>query len=102
MLVDAGLAVRRLTKVGDPGTSVIDLMEAGEIRLIINTPTGKRPRADENRIRRFALARGVPCITTMGRRARLGNRHRRRAGRGAAHLGAPGPEPHRAKAVRFR
>ena len=65
VLVDAGLAVRRLTKVGDPGTSVIDLMEAGEIRLIINTPTGKRPRADENRIRRFALARGVPCITTM-------------------------------------
>ena len=64
-LAESGLPVRRLVKVGDPGTSVIDLMEAGQIQLIINTPNGKRPRADENRIRRFALARGVPCITTM-------------------------------------
>ena len=64
-LAESGLPVRRLVKVGDPGTSVIDLMEAGEIQLIINTPNGKRPRADENRIRRFALARAVPCITTM-------------------------------------
>ena len=64
-LAKGGLAVRRLAKLGDGGASVIDLMEAGEIRLIINTPSGKRPRADENRIRRFALARGVPCITTM-------------------------------------
>ena len=65
MLAAAGLSVRRLAKLGDAGTTVIDLMEAGEIQLIINTPNGKRPRADENRIRRFALARGVPCVTTM-------------------------------------
>ena len=44
---------------------MIDLMEAGEIALIVNTPSGKRPRDHENRIRRFALSRGVPCITTM-------------------------------------
>ena len=65
VLADAGLQVRRLAKLHDGGPTVIDLMEAGEIGLIINTPAGKRPRADENRIRRHALARGVPCVTTM-------------------------------------
>ena len=61
----AGIVARRLAKLEDGGTTVIDLMEAGEIALIINTPSGKRPRDHENRIRRFALSRGVPCITTM-------------------------------------
>ena len=65
VLAGAGLEVRRLAKLHDGGETVIDLMEAGAIGLIINTPAGKRPRADENRIRRFALARGVPCVTTM-------------------------------------
>ena len=65
VLAGAGLQVRRLAKLHDGGETVIDLMEAGAIGLIINTPAGKRPRADENRIRRFALARGVPCVTTM-------------------------------------
>ena len=65
VLARAGMAVRRLAKLGDGGTTVIDLMAAGEIGLIINTPAGKRPRAHENRIRRYALARGVPCVTTM-------------------------------------
>ena len=65
VLAGSGLQVRRLAKLHDGGETVIDLMEAGAIGLIINTPAGKRPRADENRIRRFALARGVPCVTTM-------------------------------------
>ncbi|MDE0449436.1 MAG: carbamoyl-phosphate synthase large subunit [Spirochaetaceae bacterium] len=65
VLARAGLDARRLVKLEDEGTTAIDLMEAGEIALIINTPAGKRPRDHENRIRRFALARGVPCVTTM-------------------------------------
>ena len=65
VLARAGLAAQRLVKLEDEGTTAIDLMEAGEIALIINTPAGKRPRDHENRIRRFALARGVPCVTTM-------------------------------------
>ena len=65
VLAGAGLDARRLVKLEDEGTTAIDLMEAGEIALVINTPAGKRPRDHENRIRRFALARGVPCVTTM-------------------------------------
>ncbi|HVF79958.1 MAG TPA: carbamoyl-phosphate synthase large subunit [Solirubrobacteraceae bacterium] len=54
-----------LKKVGDGSPNVVDLIEAGEIDLIINTPTGSGARADGWEIRRAAIARGIPCITTL-------------------------------------
>jgi carbamoyl-phosphate synthase large subunit len=54
-----------LKKVGDGSPNVVDLIEAGEIGLIINTPTGSGARADGWEIRRAAVARGIPCITTL-------------------------------------
>jgi carbamoyl-phosphate synthase large subunit len=54
-----------LRKVGDGSPNVVDLIEAGEIDLIINTPTGSGARADGWEIRRSAVARGIPCITTL-------------------------------------
>jgi carbamoyl-phosphate synthase large subunit len=35
------------------------------VDLVINTPTGSGARADGYEIRRAAIGRGVPCITTM-------------------------------------
>jgi carbamoyl-phosphate synthase large subunit len=54
-----------LKKVGDGSPNVVDLIEAGEIDLVINTPTGSGARADGWEIRRAAVARGIPCITTI-------------------------------------
>jgi carbamoyl-phosphate synthase large subunit len=54
-----------LKKVGDGSPNVVDLIEAGEIDLVINTPTGSGARADGWEIRRAAVARGIPCITTL-------------------------------------
>ncbi|MFP5364664.1 MAG: carbamoyl-phosphate synthase large subunit, partial [Thermoleophilia bacterium] len=54
-----------LKKVGDGSPNVVDRIEAGEIDLIINTPTGSGARADGWEIRRSAVARGIPCITTL-------------------------------------
>ena len=54
-----------LKKVGEGSPNVVDLIEAGEIDLVINTPTGSGARADGWEIRRAAVARGIPCITTM-------------------------------------
>ena len=59
-----GVAVQPLRKIGE-GPNVTDLMERGEVALIINTPGGKRPRRDEVVIRSMAVSRAVPCITTM-------------------------------------
>ncbi len=54
-----------LKKVGEGSPNVVDLIEAGEIDLVINTPTGSGARADGWEIRRAAVARGIPCITTL-------------------------------------
>jgi carbamoyl-phosphate synthase large subunit len=54
-----------LEKVGDGSPNVVDLIEAGEIDLVINTPTGSGARADGWEIRRAAIARGIACITTI-------------------------------------
>jgi carbamoyl-phosphate synthase large subunit len=44
---------------------VVDLMKNQEIQLIINTPSGKRPRTDQMSIRSFAVIHNIPLITTM-------------------------------------
>jgi carbamoyl-phosphate synthase large subunit len=54
-----------LKKVGEGSPNVVDLIEDSEIDLVINTPTGSGARADGWEIRRAAVARGIPCITTL-------------------------------------
>jgi carbamoyl-phosphate synthase large subunit len=54
-----------LKKVGEGSPNVVDLIETGEIDLVINTPTGSGARADGWEIRRAAVARGIACITTI-------------------------------------
>jgi carbamoyl-phosphate synthase large subunit len=44
---------------------VVDRIEAGDVDLVINTPTGSGARTDGYEIRSAAVARGIPCITTM-------------------------------------
>ena len=48
---------------GEPTT--IDLIMAGEIALIVNTPYGVGPRVDGYEIRTAAVIKSVPCITTV-------------------------------------
>lgn len=46
--------------------TVVDLILAGEVDMIINTPYGNSgPRVDGYEIRAAAVGRGVPCITTV-------------------------------------
>ena len=44
---------------------VADWIDQGDVDLVINTPTGTAARSDGYEIRRAAVARGVPCITTI-------------------------------------
>jgi carbamoyl-phosphate synthase large subunit len=54
-----------LEKIGGGSPNVADCIERGEVDLIVNTPTGSGARADGWEIRRAAVARGIPCITTL-------------------------------------
>ena len=60
-----GVPVERIQKLSEGSPNVVERIEAGEVALVINTPTGSGARADGWEIRRAAIGRGVPCITTM-------------------------------------
>jgi carbamoyl-phosphate synthase large subunit len=60
-----GVPVERIKKLSEGSPNVVERIEAGEVDLVINTPTGSGARADGYEIRRAATARGIPCITTL-------------------------------------
>ncbi|MGH3060918.1 MAG: carbamoyl-phosphate synthase large subunit, partial [Gaiellaceae bacterium] len=66
-LAAAGLAVRRVRKVTEPGegTTVVDLIRRHRVELVVNTPDGRGARSDGYLIREAALLARVPCVTTM-------------------------------------
>ena len=65
----AGVPVEPVPKVSestDGGPDdVVELIRAGRVDLVINTPFGRGPRTDGYHIRTAAAAAGVPCITTL-------------------------------------
>ncbi|MEH3055012.1 MAG: carbamoyl-phosphate synthase large subunit [Patulibacter minatonensis] len=64
-LRDAGLTVKtELKKVGEGSPNVVDLIESGDVDLVVNTPTGSGAHTDGWQIRRAAITNRVPCITT--------------------------------------
>ena len=92
VLERAGIAVERVAKVSEGPDNVVELIRAGAVDLVINTPFGRAPRSDGSFIRTAAAAAGVPCITTLpGRlRRRPGDRGApRRPDRTAVDPGAP-------------
>ena len=60
-----GLDVQAVFKVSEGRPDVVDFIKNGQIQLIINTPSGKKPKADEVAIRTEAVVHGIPCITTI-------------------------------------
>ena len=52
------------TAAGD-GADPVALIAGGTVKLIVNTPRGRGPRADGAYIRQAASAHGVACITTI-------------------------------------
>jgi len=60
-----GVPVERIQKLGEGSPNVVDLIESGDVGLVINTPTGSGARGDGYEIRRAAVGRGIPCLTTM-------------------------------------
>jgi carbamoyl-phosphate synthase large subunit len=60
-----GIPVQPLNKVGEGSPHVVDWIERGDVALVVNTPTGSGARTDGKQIRRAAVARGIPCVTTL-------------------------------------
>jgi carbamoyl-phosphate synthase large subunit len=65
VLEKAGLKVQRTLKLLEGRPNVIDLLINKELQLVINTPSGATPRADEIKIRTTALYTGTTIMTTL-------------------------------------
>jgi carbamoyl-phosphate synthase large subunit len=65
VLEKAGLKVQRIFKLTEGRPNAIDLLKNKEIQLVINTPAGESPRADEVKIRTTAVYTGTPIMTTL-------------------------------------
>ena len=64
-LKNKNVEVEIISKVYEGRPNVVDYVKNSEISLIINTPSGKKPRKDIVSIRTIAVSRGVPLITTI-------------------------------------
>jgi carbamoyl-phosphate synthase large subunit len=60
-----GVPVQTINKIGEGSPHVVDWIERGDVKLIVNTPTGSGARSDGWEIRRSAIAHGIPCLTTL-------------------------------------
>ena len=65
VLEEAGLKVERVYKLAEGRPNTLDLLKNREIQLVINTPAGQTPRADEVKIRTTAVYTGTPIMTTL-------------------------------------
>jgi len=65
VLEAAGLQVERVFKLAEGRPNTLDLLKNREINLIINTPSGQAPRADEVKIRTTAVYTNTPIMTTL-------------------------------------
>src|SRR5277367_3752392 len=65
VLEKAGLKVQRIFKLTEGRPNALDLLKNREIQLVINTPAGQTPRADEIKIRTTAVYTNTPIMTTL-------------------------------------
>jgi len=88
VLEKAGLKVRRIFKLQEGRPNAVDLLKNREIQLVINTPAGQSPRADEIRIRTTAVYTSTPIMTTLSgaKAAALGIAAMKKSGYGVRTL----------------
>ena len=65
-LVEHGVKADVIAKIGEGRPDVLDAIKNREVKLIVNTPSGRRDaRADDSRIRQAAIKYKIPYLTTL-------------------------------------
>ncbi len=65
VLNNNGIPVEVVAKVGEGRPNVVDMIKNREIDLIINTPSGGRAQLESSIIRKEAIIRAIPFVTTV-------------------------------------
>ena len=64
-LAEAGVAVRRVAKITEPGRNIVDMLQDGEVQFVVNTTEGAQAIKDSRSLRRAAIEMSTPYYTTM-------------------------------------
>ena len=64
-LAALGIAAEEVAKVGESRPNILDRIINGDVDWIVNTPLGGDAKEDEKAIRRAAIERGIPIMTTL-------------------------------------
>ncbi len=60
------VATSVVNKIGEGSPDILELIQSGDIHLVINTPTrGRQPKRDGFKIRRKAVEQSIPCLTSL-------------------------------------
>jgi carbamoyl-phosphate synthase large subunit len=65
VLARNGIPATVAAKVQEGPDNVVELLRAGQVDVVVNTPLGSGPRADGWEIRTAAVAAAVPSVTTL-------------------------------------
>jgi len=65
LIQDAGVEVELVNKLQEGRPDILDLITNGKIDLIVNTPIGKDRNVDDSYLRKAAIKKKVPYMTTM-------------------------------------
>jgi carbamoyl-phosphate synthase large subunit len=64
-LLESGVFVTQLPRLDEGRPNLLDYIKNSDVKLLINTPSGPKPRRDEIRIRSEALAHNLPVVSTV-------------------------------------
>jgi len=64
-LTRLGVPAERVYKVNEGRPNIVDHIVSGDVRLLINTPLGKKSQYDDYAMRRAAIMYNIPYLTTM-------------------------------------
>ena len=65
LLGEHGIPSQPILKMHEGRPNIVDALMNGEIQLVINTPAGKESKFDDSYIRKTAIKRQVPYVTTL-------------------------------------
>ncbi len=65
LIQEAGIPAEMVNKLQEGRPNMLDLITNGSIDLIINTPVGQERKADDSYLRKAAIKKKIPYMTTM-------------------------------------
>ncbi|MFH0732562.1 MAG: carbamoyl-phosphate synthase large subunit [Candidatus Omnitrophota bacterium] len=65
VLSSNNIKVEKIGKITEGSRQIPEMIKNGQIKLIINTPSGQRSQSDMKPIRSLAVMNEIPCITTI-------------------------------------